>query len=163
VKRRRFVVEVVSEEPEMGEDEAEKKARERRKRVEEANRKDREEGGKATDVLLGEQQKRQHHGQEKKGRIAFEVEEEAGEVEKGLRNVRIGGGELEENRIGESENAAPPASAFKKKKKGVRMGGVSFQDDEVKIDAAEKEGPKKEKKKVSISAMLHQQPELLDF
>lgn len=140
----------------MGEEEAEKKARERRKRVEEANRKDREEGGKATDVLLGE--KRQE-----KGKIAFEEEEV---VEKGLRNVRIGEEPKEgPTRTDETENKPGPASAFKKKKKGVRMGGVLFQTDEKEagVSIGEEEPPKKEKKKVSISAMLHQQPELLDF
>ncbi|GAA5965745.1 hypothetical protein JCM3765_007329 [Sporobolomyces pararoseus] len=162
VKRRRFVVEVVSEEPEFGgEDEQEKKLRERRKRVEEANRKDREEGGKATDVLLGE---RKSVAREK-GKIVFEAEEEKGELEKGMRSVRIGG-EEDETRI---ENAPPPpatTSAFKKKKKGVRMGGVSFQDEEIKVEGTKEEEEKtepKKQKKVSISAMLHQQPELLDF
>ncbi|GAA5965789.1 hypothetical protein JCM3765_007347 [Sporobolomyces pararoseus] len=164
VKRRRFVVEVVSEEPEFGgqgEDEQEKKLRERRKRVEEANRKDREEGGKATDVLLGE---RKSVAREK-GKIVFEAEEEKGELEKGMRNVRIGG-EENESRI---ENAPPPpatTSAFKQKKKGVRMGGVSFQDEEIRVEGAKEEEEKtepKKQKKVSISAMLHQQPELLDF
>ncbi|GAA5892833.1 uncharacterized protein JCM6883_007489 [Sporobolomyces salmoneus] len=157
VKRRRFVVEVVSEEPEMGEEELEKKKRERRKRVEEANRKDREEGGKATDVLLG--QRGQQKSEDKKGRI--EVEPEEAKVEKGLREVRIGGNESEVRIEDSGSTSAPPASAFKKKKKGVRMGGVSFQTaEEGKGD--EEEQPK-EKKKVSISAMLHQQPELLDF
>ncbi|GAA5837571.1 hypothetical protein JCM3766R1_006849 [Sporobolomyces carnicolor] len=163
VKRRRFVVEVVSEEPELGEDEVEKKARERRRRVEEANRKDREEGGKATDVLLGQQKAAPvaegTREAPSSARIAFEPEEE---VEKGLRRVQIGG--EEGMRIeGQAPTPAPPTSAFKKKK-GVRMGGVSFQsDDSNPRDEAPATEPKKEKKKVSISAMLHQQPELLDF
>lgn len=156
VKRRRFVVEVVGDEPELGEEELEKKQRERRKRVEEANRRDRESGGKATDVLLGEKVK----GKGKAKSVGFgqeEVEEQGEvEIEKGMGEIRIGAEEDEPKNIKETDSNAP-VSAFKKKKKGVRMGGVSFQGDD------EEEEPPKEKKKVSISAMLHQQPELLDF
>ncbi|GAA5845319.1 hypothetical protein JCM5353_006462 [Sporobolomyces roseus] len=156
VKRRRFVVEVVGDEPELGEEEVEKKQRERRKRVEEANRRDRESGGKATDVLLGEKGK----GKGKAKSVGFgqeEVEEQGEvEIEKGMGEIRIGAEEEESKAIQETDSNAP-VSAFKKKKKGVRMGGVSFKGDE------EEEEPPKEKKKVSISAMLHQQPELLDF
>ncbi|GAA5974810.1 hypothetical protein JCM5350_001307 [Sporobolomyces pararoseus] len=161
-KRRRFVVEVVGEEPELDqkqEEEREKKAKERKKRVEEANRKDREESGKATDVLLGEKRKSTAN------KIVFEEEPEKAELEKGMKNVKI----ENETRIGDTTDIVPPAatSAFKKKKKGVRMGGVSFQDEEIKVDGVREEEEEKKtepkKKKVSISAMLHQQPELLDF
>ncbi|GAA6004843.1 hypothetical protein JCM11491_002252 [Sporobolomyces phaffii] len=166
VKRRRFVVEVVSEEPALGDDDAERererKQRERRRRVDEANRKDREESGTATDVLLKEQDKHK----ERRGRIAFEPENPAVppgavELEPAMRNVRIGDVEASSPRTGD---AGPPASAFKKKKKGVRMGGVSFDTDgRGALDDDGGGSSPREKKKVSISAMLHQQPELLDF
>jgi len=150
------VVEVVGDEPELGEEEQEKKIRERKKRVEEANRRDREMGGKATDVLLGEK------GKGKVKSVGFGGGEVEG-VERGVEGIRIG---EEEEEVKGSEGTGveivetvekAPVSAFKKKKKGVRMGGVSFQGDD------EEGSPKQEKKKVSISAMLHQQPELLDF
>ena len=117
-------------------------------------------GGKATDVLLGEKK-----GNGKGKSVGFgggEVEGEVG-IERGVGEIWIGEKEEEAK---ESEGTGEvvretgekgPVSAFKKKKKGVRMGGVSFQGDD------EEGPPKQEKKKVSISAMLHQQPELLDF
>ncbi|BGP39292.1 Elongator subunit elp4 [Rhodotorula kratochvilovae] len=54
VKRRRFVVEVVSDDPVGGEDEEKREREKRRRRVEEANRKEREmaEGRSGADVLL---------------------------------------------------------------------------------------------------------------
>ena len=127
------MVEVVGDEPELGEEEQEKKIRERKKRVEEANRRDREMGGKATDVLLGEKK-----GKGKGKSVGFgggEVEGEVG-IERGVGEIWIGEKEEEAK---ESEGTGEvvretgekgPVSAFKKKKKGVRMGGVSFQGDD---------------------------------
>ncbi|GAA5987407.1 hypothetical protein JCM11641_002279 [Rhodosporidiobolus odoratus] len=154
VKRRRFVVEVLSEDPVAaagGEEEVERKKRERRKRVEEANRREREveselaegEGiGKgreeATDVLLRK-------------------------VGERVASVRIGG---EEPGLSGKMNAKEggdgplplPATAPKKssfKKKGVRMGGVSF--------GGADEADEKKEPKPSVSSMLHKRPDLLDF
>ncbi|BGP15453.1 Elongator subunit elp4 [Rhodosporidiobolus nylandii] len=153
VKRKRFVVEVVSDDPVAG-DEEEKKAKERRRRVEEANRKEREmaEGMGATDVLLTQ-------------------------VERRTATIRIGGEEHQQHEhehgpgcshshaldlpppvpILESEVTAvtavpaPKKSAFRKK--GVRMGGVGFADD----------GAEGQQQKASVSSMIHSRPDLLDF
>ncbi|GAA6035805.1 hypothetical protein JCM8097_005715 [Rhodosporidiobolus ruineniae] len=158
VKRRRFVVEVVSEDPGAGgEDEEERRRRERRRRVEEANRKEREmasqegremEGEKATDVLLRK-------------------------VGERVAQVRIGGEEHQHEHGGEPcghdhshavEDGPPPAlappaatgpkkSAFRKK--SARIGGVSF------AGAGADGGGKEEKP--SAAKLLHTRPELLDF
>ncbi|GAA5927558.1 Elongator subunit ELP4 [Sporobolomyces koalae] len=162
VKRKRFVVEVVSEEPGLGDEEAEKKARDRKKRVEEANRKDREEGGKATDVLL---KNNPHHKGKAKATNDFAVQEaQLDNVVKSVKSVTIGPDQEEPQNSSDGVvtstptiPANAPKSAFKKKK-GVRLGGVSF-GDEPPVD----EDLPQQKKKVSISAMLHKQPELLDF
>ncbi|GAA5829897.1 hypothetical protein JCM11251_007925 [Rhodosporidiobolus azoricus] len=159
VKRRRFVVEVVSDDPVGGEDEAERKQRERRKRVEEANRKEREmagEGVQSTDVLLGKMGER-------------------------VRSIRIGGEEEQDEASSPSTTDLPPpvptvslsvapspsassptpaAAAPKKsafRKKGVRVGGVSF------AGADDDDEKQEEPKQQSVSSMLHQRPDLLDF
>ncbi|GAA5872111.1 hypothetical protein JCM1840_006321 [Sporobolomyces johnsonii] len=151
VKRRRFVVEVVSDDPVGGggEDEAERKRREeRRRKVDEANRKEREMTGgrERTDVLL------------LGARSAVATATGEVEVEKRVRQVRISS-EAEEGRPSEE----PPA-----RKKGVRIGGVQFAAQDG--DAGRRGGVGEEaagqgtrQEKVSISRMLHQQPELLDF
>ncbi|POY73706.1 hypothetical protein BMF94_3243 [Rhodotorula taiwanensis] len=142
VKRRRFVVEIVSDDPVAGGGEDEAKER-RRKRVEEANRKEREmAGGKSgTEVLLG-----------LPSRVA---------------QVRIGGEEHQSDEqtlpppipIAASDAApaeAAPSSSFRPaRRKGVRVGGVQFANE---VDA-EPARPKK----VSVARMVHEQPDLLDF
>ncbi|GAA5919467.1 hypothetical protein JCM1841_002410 [Sporobolomyces salmonicolor] len=159
VKRRRFVVEVVSDGPvggggEGGPEEEERKRNEaRRRKVDEANRKEREMTGRGrerTDVLLGAT------GATAKARDG-EVE-----VETPLRRVRISS-EAAEGRSGEQARP-PPALA---KEKGVRIGGVRFaQKGEGGRGAeggGEAAGQGTRQGKVSIARMLHQQPELLDF
>ncbi|GAA5994440.1 Elongator subunit ELP4 [Rhodotorula paludigena] len=135
VKRRRFVVEVVSDDPVAGTGEDEEREK-RRKRVEEANRKEREmaQGRSGTEVLLG-----------LGDRVA---------------QVRIGD-EVEAPRRGVQVVAAEPAGATvtadPPKRKGMRMGGVQFAQED---DAAP---PPRERKKVSVARMVHEQPDLLDF
>ncbi|GJN89572.1 hypothetical protein Rhopal_002559-T1 [Rhodotorula paludigena] len=135
VKRRRFVVEVVSDDPVAGTGEDEEREK-RRKRVEEANRKEREmaQGRSGTEVLLG-----------LGDRVA---------------QVRIGD-EVEAPRRAVQVVAAEPAGATVTadplKRKGVRMGGVQFAQED---NAAP---PPRERKKVSVARMVHEQPDLLDF
>lgn len=156
VKRRRFVVEVVSDDPVAGTGEDEQKER-RRKRVEEANRKEREmAGGKSgMEVLLG--------------------------LPSRMAQVRIGGEEAEEAEEAESAAQLPPpvpssadhqpstaaaagavaqesVSFRPARRKGVRLGGVQFQSDEGRQAAAPRPPAK-----VSVARMVHETPDLLDF
>lgn len=151
VKRRRFVVEVVSDDPVAGGTGGEDEQREkRRKRVEEANRKEREMAGGKTgsEVLLG--------------------------LPSRMAQVRIGG-DLESESVrggaaGTDSTLPPPVPAEPSpsqeggaapkpaRRKGVRLGGVAFAPEGA--DAAP--APKPERK-VSVARMVHEQPDLLDF
>ncbi|BGO98723.1 hypothetical protein RTG_00986 [Rhodotorula toruloides ATCC 204091] len=138
VKRRRFVVEVVSDDPVAGEGEEERERERRRKRVEEANRKEREmaQGKSGSDVLLGGLGERVAQV-----RIGGEVGPETVAVVKEAPSVQL--------------SAVQTADvAVKPKRKGVRMGGVQFAEDG--------DGGMKEKK-VSVARMVHERPDLLDF
>ncbi|GAA5986555.1 hypothetical protein JCM10908_003797 [Rhodotorula pacifica] len=145
VKRRRFVVEVVSDDPVAGAGEDEQKEK-RRKRVEEANRKEREmaDGKSGTEVLLG-----------LPSRVA---------------QVRIGGEDDHPETTGTQlpppvpapeetpiASANEPVSFRPARRKGVRIGGVQFQS-----DGADAESPRAPAK-VSVARMVHETPDLLDF
>ncbi|GAA6007518.1 hypothetical protein JCM10207_006372 [Rhodosporidiobolus poonsookiae] len=147
VKRRRFVVEALSDEP--AEDEEERRKRERRRRVEEANRREREQG-QATEVLLAEQA-----GRVARVRIGSE-EEDGTAAPVGAARVVDGppalGAPVPPSAAPGQD--APRKSAFRKK--GVRMGGVAF------AGADGGEGGEKQAHE-SVSRMLHERPDLLDF
>ncbi|BGP07339.1 Elongator subunit elp4 [Rhodotorula toruloides] len=138
VKRRRFVVEVVSDDPVAGEGEEERERERRRKRVEEANRKEREmaQGKSGSDVLLGGLGERVAQV-----RIGGEVGPETVAVVREAPSVQLSAEQV-------AEVTAKP------KRKGVRMGGEQF--------AADGDVGKKEKK-VSVARMVHERPDLLDF
>ncbi|BGP31379.1 Elongator subunit elp4 [Rhodotorula toruloides] len=138
VKRRRFVVEVVSDDPVAGEGEEERERERRRKRVEEANRKEREmaQGKSGSDVLLGGLGDRVAQV-----RIGGEVGPETVAAVRDASSVQLSAEQV-------AEVAAKP------KRKAVRMGGVQFAE---KGDGGNKE------KKVSVARMVHERPDLLDF
>lgn len=156
VKRRRFVVEVVSDDPVAagtGEDEQKEK---RRRRVEEANRKEREmAGGKSgMDVLLG--------------------------LPSRVTQIRIGGDDDEEKEGEEGETLTqklsppvpstgetlvpasadgPESGSFRPaRRKGVRIGGVQFQSEDGPAKT-----PRPPPAKMSVARMVHETPDLLDF
>lgn len=151
VKRRRFVVEVVSDDPVAGGTGEDEQKEKRRKRVEEANRKEREmAGGKSgMEVLLG--------------------------LPSRMAQVRIGSGEEEAESAAQLPPPVPssadhqpstaagavaqePVSFRPARKRGVRLGGVQFQLDE----GRQAEAPRPPAK-VSVARMVHETPDLLDF
>ncbi|KAG0654172.1 hypothetical protein C6P46_001853 [Rhodotorula mucilaginosa] len=155
VKRRRFVVEVVSDDPVAGGTGEDEQKEKRRKRVEEANRKEREmAGGKSgMEVLLGLPSRMAQV------RIGGEEEEEGGGAESAAQLPPPVPSSADQPSTAAGAVAQEPVSFRPARKKGVRLGGVQFQSDE----GRRAEAPRPPAKKVSVARMVHETPDLLDF
>lgn len=152
VKRRRFVVEVVSDDPVAGTGEDEQKEK-RRKRVEEANRKEREmAGGKSgMEVLLGLPSRM--------AQVRIGGEEEEGEPSTSAAQLPPPVPSPADQESSTARDVAQEPVSFRPaRKKGVRLGGVQFQSDE----GRQAEAPRPPAQ-VSVARMVHETPDLLDF
>ncbi|GAA5866694.1 hypothetical protein JCM8547_002727 [Rhodosporidiobolus lusitaniae] len=176
VKRRRFVVEVVSDDP-GGEDEGEKRKKERRKRVEEANRKEREMAGGlgGSDVLL--QRREGREGGVRIGGEEFQQEHVHGlgcdhshhpapasnstsfDLPPAVPTVSLSFPSSTSSSPSFTEPAAPLPAAQPKKSAFKKRVGVSFGG----FDGDEGHGKQEKEKKPSVSSMIHSRPDLLDF